>query len=445
MLNLLRSSANTLVAAAQDVADELNKHSQQENSKLEGEAICLGSEGRLVLCGFPDRKLAGEIYREDRSLRPFSSPFMLKKFLLSTFPDVSTEFVVWNLSGKQYAYEELDGKIVEYDFPSRPILPFSVLVEVSTAIQSFLNAEKTNVTVIHDISGRRAAVVAACVMEMMEYYAPRTSLRAVATEMGKCGNALVASQVRYYEYFCASRNKESFDPSRKLLLQRVIVNGIPDFSSDNKLAPTRDLALCRPYMKIVDQKGNEIGLSSPNPKQILGEDASFSLTPTQSVTVSGDILIRFFHKRDMPQSDLAIFAVCFNVGFVNDVVLRFSLNDIDGTLKNPRFPKDIFVDVIFSDCIDDKEKVLENDTKNVNNDDSSTQIETQTADNKPSEKVSAGAQKTETNEGPQTSEVTKGPLQQQVSSTDNVLKEIEAALGDDDFAIDDFELSESEE
>src|SRR5687767_6391107 len=108
MLNILRAGANTLVQAAQEVAQELQQQPSSQGTKQtvqDGESLYLGPDGRIVLCGFPDKALADEIFREDRSMRPFSSPAKLKETLMARFGSEKNSFLVWNLSGKKYAYD----------------------------------------------------------------------------------------------------------------------------------------------------------------------------------------------------------------------------------------------------------------------------------------------------------------------------------------------------
>jgi len=364
MFNLLKSGVSVLAQAAQEVAEELNRPSnapagrgaQRRPLEDDGQAVFLGSEGRLVLCGFPHKQLATEVFREDRSLRPFSSPAALRDVLKARFPSPATQILVWNLSGIKYAYEDLDGNIIEYDFPARPILPFAALVEVANAINSWLASSKDNVAVVHDISGRRAAVVAACAMELTSYYIKETALRSVANEMGPSGNALVASQLRYFDYFCISRRPDSaFNADKRLRIDRVIINGVPDYSSESKLAISPDLGFCWPYLKVIDSKGQCIYSSPLADRAVFARDISFSVVPDHPVIVSSDVMLRFFHSKahESPKgTDVPMFAVSFHVGFVTDVVLRFTFQEIDGTAKSPRFPKDMFIDVIFSENLD---------------------------------------------------------------------------------------------
>jgi hypothetical protein len=214
--------------------------------------------------------------------------------------------------------------------------------------------------VIHDISGRRAAVVAACALEYTGYYPKETSLRATATEMGRAGDALVASQIRYFEYFCISRRLNTiYKPDKQLRLERVIVNGVPDFSNDSKLAANQDAAFCVPYVRIIDSAGKELDASLPPSKAVYGTENFFGMTPTnRRLILQGDIMLRFFHHKQK-DPDVAMFAISFHVGFVTDVVLRFTIAEIDGTSKNPRFPRDMFIDVIFSEHIDQSDMASE--------------------------------------------------------------------------------------
>lgn len=240
-------------------------------------------------------------------------------------------------------------RIIEYDFPSRPIPPFAALLELAGAIHAWLESDDNNVAVVHDLSGRRAAIVVACALELSKTLPPRQALDAVTKKMGRPGSALVASQLRYFDYFCALHDKtlpywKSFDDKKQLRIQRIIVNGVPDFAHETKLSPNRDTASCSPYFEAYDGAGNILGSTKPL-SPVFGRDVSFSLVPSTPLTLMGDVMLRFFHHR-LGEESFPMFAVAFHTGFVSDIVLRFMFHEIDGAAKNPRFPKDMFVDVI---------------------------------------------------------------------------------------------------
>jgi hypothetical protein len=455
MMNLLRAGANTLAQAAQEVAEELRSQSDGQGGRTAkdssrtslGDTIWLGPSNRIGLCGFPDRSLAGEVLREDRSLKPFQSPSSLKKEIVAAFPE--GDYLIWNLAGLPYNYDELDGKIIEYNFPTRPMPPFAVVLEIVQAIKSWVAESPSHVAIVHDVSGRRAAVVVACVLESLEYYPRTKALEFVTKEMDKAGEALVASQMRYFDYFCKFHWRESESPAidlkKTLRIQRIIVNGIPDYTNETRLAGKDQRATCRPFVKVMDVKDEEIESSRPPDRAVPREEMSFNIVPGKPLLVSEDVLIRFFHARPDGR-EASMFGIALHMAFVNDIVLRFDLDGLDGTLKNPRFPSDMFVDIVVSEPDSD---VLNYSSVIESAPSSLKKRETAESSAKPATsaqvegEVSRSSPILQPAETPVTGQST--PVIVSPKSTDNensVLREIEAALGEEDFAVEDFEVSE---
>lgn len=425
MLGLLKQASDTLRAAAQNVADEFNQHqNEQKPPLLLGEVEFFGKGGRIVLSGFPELEVIMGSFRPERSLRPFASPEDLLEVITTRFsrPNV----VVWNLSGKKYNYEELQGQIIEYDFPARPIPPFSALKEIAGAIRTWIDEDDSNVAVIHDISGRRSATVVACVLEMFAHYPRETGMRVVTSQLGPAGKSLVGSQIRYHTYFCDYLANPEADRSKELYVQRVIMNGVPDFTYPDKLSTSDNEASCVPFMRILNSTGLELGASDVPTSPVCRLDESISFVPARPTRVQGDIIIRFFHRHLGVEeaTEVAMFALCFHVGFVREMVLRFKYSEIDGTKWNPRFLKTMFVDVILSES---HAQVLDQEQSR--------------------HEEQSGHEEQAPSTSPATTDV-----EQQVQEEEDVLKEIEAALRDVDNDVDgqnldceDLELSDVDE
>ena len=325
--------------------------------------------GRLVVCGFPSANVRGA--RADRSLAPLKDPAELALWIKSRFPP-APKFVVWNLAGVAYDTAPLDGNVVEYDFPGRPIPPLQVLVEIAVAVHAWLVKDETNVAVVHDLSGRRAAIVAACALELARPINAESALHAlVVPALGAVGRALVPSQHRYYDYFCSLRRADvsteppppnaSADETRMKPVEspaftvlRVIVNGVPVYESGG----------CRPVLHVLDRDGNVSG-EAEGPALVPGWEGSFSLsflskdpaaTPRKPTVIQGDVMLRLFHEIDNGPNGhklAPVFAVAFHTGFVkrDQLVMRFSANDVDGAATNARVPPDLFLDVILAEGV----------------------------------------------------------------------------------------------
>lgn len=336
--------ANTLMSAAQDVATELNK----STVSIPRKKICFFND-RLVLCGLPALRGNNPNVKDLhplRSMQPFDGgPEDLRESLMKHFPNEGMVFYVWNLSG--IAWDAPFCEIIEYDFPSRPIPPLLALVEIAKAMHQFLQASPQHVAICHDLSGRRSAVVAACVLYLQDLEDSR-ALERVCREMGNAGNELVATQRRYFDYFVKQQQqRQQLETVMVVALKRIIVNGIPMFPLSKQSAVT-----CEPYFRIYDARGKELGSSTP--QMVQQSDASFSMVPkTSNVPLQGDVLVRVFTR-----NEVAMFAFGFHTNYLmvdkesGGGVLRLALEDLDGTLHSKRFPKDTFVDLVFGRAVE---------------------------------------------------------------------------------------------
>jgi len=302
---------------------------------------------RLVICGFPGGKVPNAY--PDRSLRALDSPARLRQWIEQHF--AASQFVVWNLSGLAYDYEMLGGKVVVYSFPAHPVPPLDALVEIATSVHDWLEADGSNVAILHDISGRRSAVVGACAQQLGNK-GRRRSLDSIVLPLGHVGRALVPTQHRFFKYFCACLNEQNRIVLKRavpLVLARVIVNGIPDFGLGTQ---------CRPVLRVLDAK-SVAGGTAPG-FSVSQEDLSFSLSPVSPcpssseqgpftpTTVTGDVLLRVYHARADTNELVTMFAVGFHTSFVTDMSLRFAADEIDGAVGNANFPADFFIDLFFS-------------------------------------------------------------------------------------------------
>lgn len=338
---MLSFVANTLLSAAQDVAQELNK----STATISRHSLCV-FDRQLVLCGLPahhQHQQFGKELHPLRSMQPFDGPENLKLELDRAFPRSEDAeepvYFAWNLSG--VSWDASFCEVIEYDYPSRPIPPLAALVEICKAMHQFLEANPRHVAIVHDLSGRRSAVVAACVLVLRGKGVG--ALDHVCAAMGNVGTALVASQHRYFAYFCEQHSGNTSGEAGQVALKRIIVNGVPDFAPPHSQTDVR----CEPYFKVYDALGKELGGSD---KQVVSQnDASFVMVPkTSNVPLQGDILVRVFSGEGS-----AMFAFAFHTGFLEvesghgGGVLRLALDELDGTLNNRRFPQDMFVDLVF--------------------------------------------------------------------------------------------------
>ncbi len=382
MIGLLSKIGKDAEEAAAQLSMQLNFGSQ---------ILAMTADSLLCICGFP-----GDVSKITNMPRENCIPPIPTENLLSWVKKThgqDVDLIVFNLSGYACDSNALKERVVEYRFPGLPAPPMDALVEMALSIKSWRESGSNKLAFVHDISGRRSALVVACALVLMHASEDRNFLTETSAtndlwkntvkKLGKAGEVMLPSQRRYFENF--SRHIQNTDlltsvdskcvPRRRLKLERVIVNGIPDFvnESDPRLASpgskSKDFKpiVCRPCMKVM-QEGKVVGGTAPDEIELGQDDGCFSLCPEfpcpgfdqdgkrspvrnkmADCFLEGDVILRFYHA---PKAENArpvpMFSIPFHTGFVPDSVFRLSLKEIDGTLFNSRFPQDMFVDIMLS-------------------------------------------------------------------------------------------------
>ncbi len=338
--------------------------------------VCpVSPDGRLVVCGFPGGSGVKLPNTEGGKSLPCVPAGELVRELRAAHGQ-GARFTVWNLSGERYDYGPLEDNVVEYALGVHPAPPLLLLVQLVEDVVHWLAQDRSlHVAVVHDLSGRRSAVVAACVLFRMlrdglavEQPDPGVSaatvLATIRERLGATGRALVPSQERYVEYY-ARLHDEELELGRPLRLTRVIVNGVPDFvnSGEERPGDARPVR-CRPFCKIFVGQATAGGCAPPE-GEFAPEDLCFSLRPESpfprpgaaaagpaappagrpGIALNGDALLRCYHQSGAQA--VPMFAVAFHTAFVRNGVLRVQAPEVDGAKDNGRFPRAFFVDLIF--------------------------------------------------------------------------------------------------
>ena len=144
-------------------------------------------------------------------------------------------FMVWNMAEERYDYGLFDHQVMECRFPGFPAPPLGLLFKIVGSIEHWLDADPANVAVVHCMTGRgRTSLVAACALAWLgEFEHAVGALDYVCERRGSTVALMCApSQVRYAQYFSfvleGVRLRGGATP---LVLRRVLMNGIPDFSA----------------------------------------------------------------------------------------------------------------------------------------------------------------------------------------------------------------------
>mmetsp|Transcript_2025 Transcript_2025/g.4572 ORF Transcript_2025/g.4572 Transcript_2025/m.4572 type:complete len:550 (-) Transcript_2025:1264-2913(-) len=341
---------------------------------LKRKSICpISDDGRLIVTGFLGENQNVKVPNSNKSLQRVSLAEVKSHVQMKNGPRSS--LMVWNLSGERYDYADIE--VVEHNLGIHPAPSLEILQRLVDEVVSWLEDDVNNIAVLHDLSGRRSAVVAACCLFVVEPGIKQSEVFAkIGNSLGAPGRALVPSQRRYIEYFAqqlsmpkvdrAPRGRLAPSPQR---LERIIVNGIPDYVNESNRGPQLPI-VCRPCAKVF--LGTEtVAGTLPGPSYT-PEEMCFSLVPLSpfpgssegsisnpGVDVDGDVLVRVYNVQEDTQRPVPMFALAFHTSFVHNGVLRARAEEIDGAKENGRFPLSFFVDLIFRKQENDMDGILQ--------------------------------------------------------------------------------------
>lgn len=169
-----------------------------------------------------------------------------------------SHFMIWNVSEETYDYSLFGDQVLEYSFPGHPAPPLGLLFKICMSVESWLDADEKNVAVVHCITGKgRTAALMSCILTWIgEFNSPLDALQYVAERRGVSVDYLtIPSQRRYVQYF-TSMLAGAKPLSAPLILMRIIMNTIPNFSSNSRLNG------CCPYIQVF-QCGKLIATAAP--------------------------------------------------------------------------------------------------------------------------------------------------------------------------------------
>lgn len=268
----------------------------------------------------------------------------------------SGKFMIWNISEESYDYTKFQDQVLEYRFPGHPAPPLGLLFKICTSIESWLDADESNIAIVHCLTGKgRTATLIACALAWLgEFDSPMQALQYVAQRRGTAVDYLtIPSQRRYIQYF--SNLLDGVKPSSEpLLLRRIIVNSIPGFGFLNPEDPSTQG--CCPYLQLFKNGKLIASAAAVNEKSEDGAatmklrwvpQSEGSATFKIDCVVQGDVLLRCRHA-SVSGTRVSMFRAAFHTGYISGNVLRLTRAQLDGTASDTRYAEDFFVDLIFA-------------------------------------------------------------------------------------------------
>eukprot|EP00911_Craspedida_sp_UC1_P002631 UC1_evm1s1938 len=260
-------------------------------------------------------------------------------------------FMVFNVSKKFYDISKLDNQVLDFGWPDHLAPPIERLCSCCGSMDSWLSADDKNIVVVHckGGKGRTGCVIASYLIykrlflraedAMAQFAQRRFNPNDETEEIG----VTQPSQRRYVHYFEALMDGRLTVWERPLLLQTVLLQGLPNY----------DKGGCRPVLVIYRDLEEEV-FRTQDPQLFTGKDeyVELGVGPSFGIITKGDILVKLYHKT-ATGADKLIFRCQFHTAAVQGHLLAMEKKDLDLAYKDSRFPNDATVVFIFNEAYAD--------------------------------------------------------------------------------------------
>ncbi|TYZ69036.1 hypothetical protein PybrP1_008462 [[Pythium] brassicae (nom. inval.)] len=313
---------------------------------------------RLIAMGYPATGVE-KTYRNNIS--------EVASFLNSHHPEA---YRVFNLSERKYDYSKFDGRVTECGFPDHHPPPLQILLDIMNDMLEWTARSSKHVVVVHCLAGKgRTGVVCSCYLLLVGFYGSIYKLRK-EKEIREVANRSIRdfwnargqgvrfpSQALYIYYFIKVLRRLGRTPARippllpakRLLLERVVFHGIPDFD-----APPRGGFV--PFLQVLPapsqhEKTDLLYNSSwQQPKfETYAPDPNGVIVFETNCVIQGDVLVRAFHASSsaiMGKHFSQIFHFTFNTDFLRKAsnILRMHRDELDDVGSSSHFPSTFHID-----------------------------------------------------------------------------------------------------
>ncbi|XP_055007685.1 tensin-3 [Boleophthalmus pectinirostris] len=286
---------------------------------------------RIIAVSFP-RGCSEEIYAHNLK--------DVTRMLKSKHAD---NYLIINLSERRSDLSRMNPKTLDTGWPDQHAPPLDKICTICKAMEGWLNADPLHVVVIHCRGGKgRIGVVISSFVHFTDVSASadqaldRFAMRKYYDD--KVLALMTPSQKRYVWILNSLLSGSMKINASPLFLHCIILHGIPNFDA---------AGVCRPYIKVY--QGMQAVYSSaiyhigPSHR----DRVCIALEPAQ--LLKGDIMIKCYHKSEIPSEREVIFRLQFHTGAVQGYNLMFEKEDMENANKDPRFPDYGKVELVFSE------------------------------------------------------------------------------------------------
>ncbi|XP_016373765.1 tensin-3-like isoform X3 [Sinocyclocheilus rhinocerous] len=254
-------------------------------------------------------------------------------------------YMVINLSEHSDDLRRMNHRVVDLGWLERQAPSLHLLCSVCKNMDNWLRAHSENVLLLHCKGSKdRVGVVISSYIQLSnvstseEHALDLYSMKKFCSD--KMVNLMTPSQKRYVQVFGRLLTHQIRINSSPLFIHGINIHPIPDFH------PT----VCQLFIRVY-QDTQTVYTSGVHQVAVGQTDrVCFALEPPQML--KGDFMIACYHKNDSMRTRETVFGVQFHTGTLCGEQLSLQKEDLDHANKDPRFPEDGVVELLFSEIVD---------------------------------------------------------------------------------------------
>ncbi|KAK7150559.1 hypothetical protein R3I93_011716 [Phoxinus phoxinus] len=252
------------------------------------------------------------------------------------------QYMVINLSEHSDDLSRMNRRVVDLGWPECHAPSLHLLCSLCKNMNNWLSAHPENVLLLHCKGSKdRVGVVISSYIQLSnvstseEHALDLYSMKKFCCD--KMVDIMTPSQKRYVQVFGRLLAHQIHINPSPLFIHRVHIHPIPDFH------PT----VCPLFIRVYH--GTQTIYTSGVHQVAVGQTDSvcFILEPPQMI--NGDFMIACYHKNVFVRTNETVFRVQFHTGALSGDQLSLQKQDLDHASKDPRFPEDGVVEVLFSE------------------------------------------------------------------------------------------------
>lgn len=300
---------------------------------------------RVLIMGYPDAP--------DRGRTPQSVATLLNDLH-------GNDYVVWNLSEKQYDDTPFYGQVMDFRFPGYPAPPLAQLFKLCMSMESWLTSDPNNVVVVHCMTGRgRSVTIVSCLLEWMGQAsrAGDALLFACRKRRAHVEQALVPTQIRYVQMFHdIIQGKRPH--SRPVTIKRVALHGGPQLEEPNFQIFKNGKCLFS-SSEPDESSGTTQDAPGDGAHAEASHDEAALLAFAVETAFQGDILLRLRYKEKSSGKFLSLFRYGLHTGYTKSGKLTLRRQNLDGASVDPRCSDEMSVEIALAaaeDALEEEEE-----------------------------------------------------------------------------------------